>query len=208
MRLAIITAALGLAALPAVAQTPPNLPKEAPGKPDPKLVVAGTYKIEPGHTQVSFSLDHMGFTPFMGVLSDASGTLAIDPKTPATAKLSISVPIKSIYTTSTKLTEELISPQFFDAAKYPTATFVSTSVRPTGPLVAEVTGNLTLHGVTKPVTLKTKFYGAGPNFMTKKASLGFLGAGKIKRSDFGIGYGIPLVGDDVVVSFAAAFDQQ
>ena len=171
MRLAIIAAALGLAALPAIAQTPPSLPKEAPGKPDPSRVVAGSYAIEPSHTQVSFSLDHMGFTPFMGVLSDASGTLTIDPKKLAAAKLSVSVPIKSIYTTSAKLTEELISPQFFDAATYPTATFVSTKVTPLGPLTADVTGNLTLHGVTKPVTLKTKFYGAGTNFMSKKPSV-------------------------------------
>ena len=207
MRLAIIIAAVGLAALPAIAQTPPNLPKTPPGKADPSLVVAGTYKVETSHTQLSFSLDHMGFTPYLGVLSDVTGTLTIDPKTLAAARLSVSIPIRSIYTTSAKLTEELLAPQFFDAAKYPTATFVSTSVTPLGPLTANVTGNLTLHGVTKPVTLKTKFYGAGTNFMSKKPSVGFVGAGKIRRSDFGIGYGIPLVGDEVTVSFAAAFDQ-
>lgn len=206
MRLAL-TAVLGLAALPAVAQTPPNLPKAPPGSANPALVKAGTYKVEPYHTQISFSLDHMGFTPFMGELSEASGSLTLDPSKLAAAKLDISVPISSIHTSSSKLTEELISPQFFDAKQFPTATFVSTAVAPTGPLTAKVTGNLTLHGVTKPVTLVAKFYGAGTNFMSKKPSVGFIGAGKIKRSDFGIGYGIPLVGDDVTIAFAAAFDQ-
>ena len=206
---AIAAAALAgfMALAPSLAQTPATMPKTAPGSANPALVKAGTYQVEPGHTQISFSLDHMGFTPFMGELSEASGSLTLDPKKLSAAKLSISVPISSIHTSSSKLVDELISPQFFDAKQFPTATFVSTAVASTGPLTAKVTGNLTLHGVTKPVTLTTKFYGAGTSMMSKKASVGFIGAGQIKRSDFGIGAYVPLVGDEVTIAFAAAFEQ-
>ncbi|MBV9843161.1 MAG: YceI family protein [Sphingomonadaceae bacterium] len=207
MRASLFAAALGFVAIPALAQTPPNLPKEAPGKPDPALARAGTYQIEPSHTQIGFLIDHMGFTPFAGVLSQASGSLTLDPARPAASKLSVTVPIASIQTTSKKLDEELVSAQFFDVAKFPTASFTSTAVRSTGPTTAEVTGTLTLHGVAKPITLAAKFYGAGTNFMTKKPSIGFTANATLKRSEFGLTAGIPLVGDTVTLTIAAAFDQ-
>ena len=194
-----------LAALPALA--PAQMPTKAPGSPDPALARAGSYQVEPDHTQIHFTLDHMGFTPFGGTFSQASGSLLFDPKMPSAAKVSISVPIASVMTTSKKLDGELVSPQFFDAAKFPTATFVSTGVTPVGGNKASIAGTLTLHGVTRPVVLDAAFYGAGTNFMSKKAALGFIGMVTIKRSDFGVSYGIPIVGDEVVLTIDAAFEQ-
>lgn len=190
-------------AVPVIAQ----MPTAPPGKPDVALVTAGTYKVETNHTQVSFGVDHLGFNPFYGTLSGATGTLALDPAKLAATSLQVSVPIASIQTTSAKLTEELNSADWFDAAKFPTATFKSTSVTPTGPISANIQGNLTLHGVTRPVTIEARFYGAGPNPMSKATTVGFEGRAEIKRSEFGVKNGIPLVSDGVGLLITAAFEK-
>ena len=93
----------------------------------------------------------------------------------------------------------------FDAAANPTARFVSTAVTPQGATRARMTGNLTIKGITKPVTLDVTFVGAGTNPMSKKTNFGFTGTGTIKRSDFGLGYAAPVVSDDVKLMVNAAF---
>lgn len=199
--------AFGLVAALAVPVIAQKMPMTPPGKPDVKLVIAGSYKIDAGHTQVIFQVDHLGFNPYYGTFSDASGTLKLDPAKPTAAVLEISLPIASVQTTSTKLTEELKAAQFFDAAKFPTAIFKSTKVEPTGPTSANILGNLTLHGVTRPVTIEGRFVGAGPNPMSRATTIGFEGRTKIKRSDFGVTYGIPLVSDEVSLLITAAFEK-
>lgn len=197
MRAHLLTLAL-LAAAPALAQ----MPKEVPGKPNPAAVTAGTYNVEPNHTQVRFSVLHMGFNPYSGTFSNASGTLQLDPKNLGATKLSIEVPIASVQTTSTKLTDELKSKMFFDAAANPTMKFVSTTVTVNGTR-ATITGNLTMHGVTKPVTLDAAFVGAG-SFMGRQ-NVGFTATGTVNRSEFGITYGVPLVSDATQIDITAAF---
>ena len=192
--------ALALVAVPAVAQ----MPKEAPGKADPARVKAGTYTIEPSHTQVRFGVMHMGFNFYYGTFGQPSGRLVLDPARPNTASLTVEVPIAGVQTTSDKLTEELKSAMFFDAAKFPTMRFVSDSVVVTGTR-ARITGQLTMHGVTKPLTLDATFVGAG-NFMNKDA-VGFSATGTLNRSDFGITYGVPLVSDAVSIEITAAFEK-
>jgi polyisoprenoid-binding protein YceI len=96
---------------------------------------------------------------------------------------------------------------FFDAANHANATFVSTKVTPSG-TSAKIEGNLTLRGVTKPVVLDAKFYGAGANPMSKVATVGFEATTSIKRSDFGVAYGIPMVSDQVDLKITAAFERQ
>ncbi|MCH4091461.1 YceI family protein [Acetobacter sp.] len=171
-------------------------------------VQSGAYAIEPGHTQVGFSLLHFGFTYYSGLFSNVSGTLELDVKTPSSSKLDVTIPVASVQTTSDKLTEELKSDQWFDTAKFPNATFVSTEVRLNGRNDAIVTGNLTLHGVTKPETLKVHFVGAGINPMDKKYTAGFEATTTIKRSDFGVKMYVPYVGDDVTLRIAGAFEKQ
>lgn len=169
---------------------------------------SGTYAVEPGHTQVGFSVLHFGFTNYLGVFSNVSGTLKLDAKNPASSKLSVSIPVGSVQTTSAKLDDELKGDQWFDAAKFPNATFESTSVRVTGRNDAIVTGNLTLHGVTKPETLKVHFIGAGVNALDKKYTTGFEATGTIKRSDFGVKMYVPYVSDDVTLRISGAFERQ
>ena len=204
-----ILAALLLAAAPVAAQATMNLPATPPGTPDPARVTPGTYAIEPAHTQVTFALDHLGFSIFRGFLSNASGTLVLNPKNLGATKLTVTIPIDSIYTPSKELNDELVGPKFFDVQHWPDATFTSTSVLP-GPDGSRVlvNGNLTLHGQTHPVQMTVKLHGAGKSLMGKGQAIGFDGRMAINRSEYGIGGGMPLVSDQVQITIAAAFEQQ
>jgi polyisoprenoid-binding protein YceI len=184
-----------------------QMPKTVPGAPDPLRVVAGTYKIDPAHTQILWQVNHMGFSLFDGAFAEPTGSLVIDPKRPTAAALNVEIPIGKIVTTSAKLNEHLLTADFFDAAKFPTATFRSTRVEVSGQ-TAKIHGDLTLKGVTKPVVLATTFIGAGAHPMTKGTAIGFRATTAIKRSDFSLGYGVPIVGDTVTLTINAAFDQQ
>jgi len=196
--------ASGLLALlvttPVLAQTPPTR--------DPAQIQAGTYAVDPGHTQVGWRVSHMGFSNYAGGFSDVSGTLELQPKNPSTAKLSVKIPVASVTTTSAKLTDELKGDQWLDAAKFPDMTFVSTKVVPAGKDHAKVTGDLTLHGVTKPVTLDVTLVGAGVNPLSKKYTVGFEATGTLKRSEFGVKTYVPLIGDELHLTIAGAFEKQ
>ena len=174
---------------------------------DPAKVKAGTYSVEPYHTQVLFSVLHFGFTNYYGNFSNATGTLSVVPKKPSAMVVNISVPVSSVSTTNTKLDEELKSADWLDAAHYPTMVFRSTSVTPTGPTTADVAGTLTLHGVTKPLTLHATFNGAGVNMLDHKETIGFQLTGSLKRTEFGVAKYAPLVSDDVTLMIAAAFEK-
>ena len=169
-------------------------------------VAPGHYKVEPYHTQVTFAVSHLGISPFAGTFSDASGTLDIDPAHPEAAKVSITIPIASVMTTSAKLTDELKSADWFDAAKYPTATFVSSKVTPMGQGAA-IDGMLTLHGVTKAVTIHARLFGSGTNPMSKAVSVGFIARAGLRRSDFGVSKYVPMVSDEVELVINAAFEK-
>ncbi|AJP72339.1 YceI family protein [Sphingomonas hengshuiensis] len=199
---AFLTLAL-LVATPAFAQTAPQLP----GQPEASRVVAGTYPVDTGHTQVTFTVNHFGFSAFTGQAGGATGSLTIDPKNPAAAKLDITIPTSGIVTTVKALDTHLATPDFFDAATYPTIRFVSTGVVASGN-TAKITGNLTLHGVTKPVVLDAKFVGAGDNPMSKKLNFGFSATTTIQRSAFGMDKYVPFVSDEVKIEINAAFAAQ
>jgi len=174
---------------------------------DPKSVEPGTYAVETYHTRVQFSVTHFGFSSYWGDVSGVTGSLVLDPKNAAADQISISIPVSSVSTTNAKLDGELKSPMFLDGTTYPTITFVSKSVKPTSATTADITGDLTLHGVTKPVTLKAKFNGAGANPMSKKFTVGFDAHGKIDRSDFGVKSFVPMVSDQVDITISAAFEK-
>ena len=194
-----LTLALALAG-PALAQTAPTR--------DPAQIQAGTYAVDSGHTQVGWRVSHFGFSNYAGGFSDVTGSLTLDPKNPAASKLSIKIPVASVATTSAKLTDELKGDQWLDAGKYPEMTFVSTKVTPEGKDKAKVTGDLTLHGVTKPVTLDVALVGAGVNPLNKKVTVGFEVTGVVKRSEFGVKTYVPMIGDDLHLTIAGAFERQ
>ena len=185
-----------------------SLPLAAQAATSPAEVQAGHYAVEPGHTQVGFSVLHFGFTHYAGMFSNVSGTLELNVKNPAASSLSVTIPIASVQTTSAVLTGELKGAEWFDAGKFPDATFVSTSVKLAGKSDAVVSGDLTLHGVTKPETLKVHFIGAGMNPIDKKYTTGFEATGTIKRSDFGVSKYVPYVSDEVALRIAGAFEKQ
>ena len=185
-----------------------QMPTSAPGKKDAASVTGGTYKVDGGHTQVVFAWDHMGFTNNAGTIAEPTGSLTLDKANPAASKVSVTFTVANLRTGVAKLDEHLMKADFFDAAKFPTATFVSTSVKPDGATGADITGNLTIKGVTKPVTLDAEFYGAGVQPMSKKENVGFVATGTIKRSDFGMGYGVPVVGDAIELKIIAGFEKQ
>ena len=195
-----LAAAGGVLVLAGVAQAAP-----VPANPDPSAVQAGAYKVEPSHTRIEFSLSHMGFSTWFGDFTGASGTLTVDPKRASADQLYITVPVGTVTTTNAKLDGELKAPDWLDAEKFPNATFVSSRVTPTGAGQADVAGQLTLHGVTHPMTLHVKFNGAGVNPLSKAYTVGFDAQGMIRRSDFGVLKNIPVVGDEVELRLSGAF---
>ena len=174
---------------------------------DPAKVQAGTFTVEPAHTRVLFAVSHMGFSTWYGEFTNASGTLTLDPKAIEKSTFDIRVPVNTISTTNAKLDGELKDAQWLNAEAHPEVHFASKKVERTGDKTAKVTGELTLNGVTKPVTLDVTFNGAGTNPMDKKYTVGFEAKGKIKRSDFGVKTYIPLIGDEVTLIISAAFEQ-
>ncbi len=203
-------------ALIAVVATPIVLAQGAgaPGAPDKSRVTAGTYAADAGHTMVVWEVDHLGFSKYTGIFGDVTGTLVIDPKNLAAARVDVTIPVSKVTTASAGLTSHLLragkdggKADFFGAAPAD-AKFVSTSVvLDDDGDEAKVTGNLTLNGVTKPVTLDVDFHGAGVG-MNKKETIGFQAETTIKRSDFGVSMGIPYVSDAVELEIHAAFEKQ
>lgn len=201
---------LAVIAVPAVIAQPPA---SAPGAPDRSRVTAGTYAADPHHTMVVWQVDHLGFSPYTGIFGDVTGTLVLDPANLAAAKVEVTIPVAKITTASAGLTSHLLrpgkdggKPDFFGPAPAD-ARFVSTRVvLDDDGDEAKVIGNLTLNGVTRPVTLDVDFHGAGA--MGGKQTVGFRAEATIRRSDFGIGFGIPMVSDQVDLKIHAAFEKQ
>ena len=176
--------------------------------PDPSVAQSGSYKLETRHARIVFATSHMGFSTWYGDFSGATGSLTLDPKSPAASSLQISIPVASVSTTNSTLDDELKSAQWFDATQFPTITFKSTKVTQTGPGSAQVTGDLTFHGVTRPVTLEASFKASGNNPMNKAYTVGFEVKGSLKRSDFGVKTYVPVIGDDVDLMISAPFEKQ
>jgi polyisoprenoid-binding protein YceI len=157
---------------------------------------AGNYKIDPVHSVAYFEVGHAGgISRFMGRFNDMSGELTVD--TPEKSKIKVDVKVDSVDTKNEGLDKHLKSPDFFNAVQFPTLSFVSTGVTLNGSGEGSVAGNLTLHGVTKPVTFKLKEIGAG-NGPRGDSRVGYSASTTTKRSDFGIAYGIPKAATDDV----------
>jgi polyisoprenoid-binding protein YceI len=192
--------ALGLLlATPAAAQT-----SDGPTT-DPTQVRPGAYVLDPAHGKITWSLSHLGYSTYYGQITDVAGQATLDPKEPAKSRLSVTVGIDSVSGLNPKLDAHLKTPDFFDAQKFPTATFTATSVEPTSPTTARILGDLTLRGVTKPVALDATFNQAGISPVDKRYTVGFDGRTVIKRSDFGINAFLPILGDEVTLRLEGEF---
>ncbi|MGN6092553.1 YceI family protein [Luteibacter sp. SG786] len=158
-----------------------------------------TYKLDPGHTMVLFSWNHFGFSNPTANLGQVDGTLVYDEKDPSKATVEATLPLSGLDSFVPKLDEHLKSADFLDAAKYPNVTFKSTKVTPAGKGKLKVVGDLTVHGVTKPVTLDVTLNKVGPHPMMKVQTVGFDATTTLKRSDFGVGAYVPNVSDEIKV---------
>lgn len=186
---------------------------QPPGKLDPARVTAGTYAVDPAHTLVGWRVSHWAISDYFGIFGDVKGTLALDPRNLGATRLDVTIPVTSVTVASAGLRDHLLrpgkdggKPDFFGASPAD-ARFVSTALRRTGARTANITGNLTLNGVTRPITIAAEFTGAGPHPGNGRLNIGFKGRAAINRSDFGIGFGIPSVSDRVEFDISAAFEK-
>lgn len=200
---------LPLAALAAAFATPALVAQPAAQQAArAQAVQPGSYAVDPAHTLVNWKVDHFGISPYRGGFGNVTGTLNLDTANPSRSRVEVTIPIASSSVVSGDLNKHLMNADFFDATRHPQARFVSTSVVANRALrTARITGQLTLRGVTRPVTLDTRFYGSAVNPMNKKPSVGFVATTRIRRSDFGIRYGIPMVSDWVDLEIVGAFEK-
>jgi polyisoprenoid-binding protein YceI len=155
-----------------------------------------TYELDPAHTFPHFSVNHLGFSTMRGRFNTTSGTVTMD-KDKGTGSVAIEIDVSSIDTGHDKRNEHLRGPDFFNATEFPKMTYKSTKVTINKDNSAVVDGNLTIMGVTKPVTLNVEKMNCGVHPFNKKEVCGFDATATIKRSDFGMKYGLPAIGDEI-----------
>ncbi len=163
----------------------------------PALAEKRDYAIDPGHTMVLASWSHLGFSNPMANFGGATGTISFDDANPAASSVKVEIPLAQLDSFVPELDTQLKGKDFFDAEKYPTATFASTEVVPRGDNRYEVRGTLTLRGISKPVVLNAVLNKQGLHPMLGKQSIGFDATAAFNRSEFGINKFVPMVGDAV-----------
>jgi len=159
---------------------------------------AENYIFDPAHTNIDWRINHFGFSNPSGKFARVEGVLSLDETKPENSKVSATITIANLVTGIDKLDEHLKSPDFFDAAQFPTATFKSDKVEVGANNTAKVYGTLILHGISKPVVLDVKLNKIGENMMHRKTA-GFSMTTTLKRSDFGMDKYLPMLGDDVTI---------
>jgi polyisoprenoid-binding protein YceI len=158
-----------------------------------------SYKIDPNHTNVLASWSHFGFSRPTVNFGQADGTIVYDAENVGASSVQVTLPLKGLSALAEDFYDHLTSADWFDAVKYPDATFKSTSVEAAGEGKLKVTGDLTVKGVTKPVVLDVTLNRAGEHPMGKRAAIGFDATATVKRSDFGLDKYAPNVSDEVAL---------
>lgn len=168
---------------------------------------AQEWNMDKAHSQILFGINHMGINTITGSFGSVTAKFTSSKDDFSDAVIELTADVSTINTGNEQRNGHLKSPDFFDAAQYGTLTFKSTSFRKTGDKTYELTGDLTLHGVTKPVTLIATLNGQTVNPMSKKTTAGFKVTGTIKRTDFGIGAKFPanIVSDEVALDANTEF---
>ena len=185
----------------ATAAAPADAAVAAPVEPAPAVAaiaaVSGTYQLDPSHTDVLAQWTHFGFSQPSAHFGISEGTLVYDAADVGKSSVKVTMPLTAMNSFVDKLDEHLASGDFFDAAKFPNASFKSTSVAAAGTNKLTVTGDLTIKDITKPVVLDVTVNGAGEHPMAKVPAVGFDATTTIKRTDFGVGAYVPNVSDEV-----------
>ncbi len=163
---------------------------------------AASYAIDGRHTQVVLTYDHFGYSHMTARFNEVTGTFDFDPANPAKSSIEVSLPISSLSTGVPKLDTHIASAAMLDAGQFPTATFKSSKVVVLGKAHLSVAGELTIHGVTKPVVFDVQVNSTAPHPMRKTPAAGFDAHATIKRSDFGVTFMLPGVGDEVQLAIS------
>ena len=157
------------------------------------------YMLDSSHSQIVFSYSHLGFSTTFGMFSGFEGEIMFDQENPAGSSVSVSMPVKSMFTGWEQRDAHFMSPDFFDASDDELVSFSSTSIEVTGDDTALITGDLTLNGITKEVVLDAKLNKAGPNPLNQIDWAGFDATTTLKRTDFGVGAFAGPISDEVEV---------
>ena len=182
--------------LPLLLQTPARAQAPFP---------AGRYRLDPQHARISWSVSHLGFSLYRGLIPSVHGTLAIDPRHPEAAVLDADIAMGGIATLDPALDSRLRGPQFLRTALYPTASYHAAGLRMTGAGTARVDGELSLCGVALRVPMNVRFQRAGHDPVNGSLTLGFEGTSVLRRSLFGVAAYAPFIGDDVALEVEAEF---
>lgn len=166
---------------------------------------ADTFRLDPAHTSVIFGVSHLGFSYVYGRFNEVVGSYTLDKANPAASQFQFSLNASSIDTNDAKRDEHLRGPDFFNVKQFPAITFQSTQVtvqqNETGETVYEVTGDLTIHGVTRSIPLSLRLLKEGPG-MEGDTRTGFLCEKHIMRTEFGMTNMVPAIGDEVAVTIS------
>jgi len=162
-------------------------------------MAADTYTIDPGHTYPGFEINHLGFSTMRGTFDASSGSVTLDAATKS-GSIEITIDTTSIDTGHAKRDDHLRTEEFFNVAKFPSMTYKATKLKFNGDKLAGADGDLTLLGVTKPVSLTVTSFNCGPHPMNKKQVCGANATATIKRSEFGMNTYVPAVGDEVRIT--------
>jgi polyisoprenoid-binding protein YceI len=174
---------------------------------EPGQLPGGAYRLDPEHASLLFKLDHFGFSELVGRFDRFDASLDFDPAKPEEARLTVLVDVASIDLNLPKFEQDLRGPDWFDVQRFPQARFESRAIGITGASTGRITGDLTLHGVTAPVTLEVTFNGGADSLLTGRYTLGFAANGMLSRSAFGLGGYAPAVGDEVTLEIHAEFQR-
>lgn len=189
----LVTAAPGLGS--AQGMGPPNK--------NPAAAPAGVYKEDPNHTSVIANISHLGLSHFAMRFSKVEGTYTYDPAHPDATRVEVSIDPASVLTGVPMLNQELAGDKFMNTAKYAKITFVSTAIHRTGPDTGVMDGDLTLMGVTRPVSLNVTYNGEANAMGATK--MGFSANTTIRRSEFGFNTMLPMLGDEVTIHIETEF---
>ncbi|MDQ2993877.1 MAG: YceI family protein [Pseudomonadota bacterium] len=162
----------------------------------PVLAATESYTLDPNHSYVAWGVSHFGFSDQVGKWY-VNGTIDFDAAKPQNSKVNVTIKVDEIVTGLSEFDKHLKGKLFFDTSKYPTATFVSDKINVTGDKSAKIQGTLTVHGVSKSITLDVKLNKKDVNPLNNKPTLGFSATTNLKRSDYNIKTLLPSVGDDV-----------
>jgi len=165
-------------------------------------IAAESWKLDPSHSQIVFSYNHLGFSTSYGMFSGFEGQISWDKENPAASTVTVSFPVKTMLTGWQARFDHFMSPDFFAATDDEVVTFTSTAIEVTGENTAKITGDLTLNGVTKPVVLDATLTQTMDHPMEAKPWAGFNATTTVLRSDFGLGQFAPYVSDEVAINIS------